>query len=44
MRLWWVRHGPTHEKAFCGWRAVPADHALMQAAAGIGVGFGSTEA
>ncbi|MBL4926619.1 histidine phosphatase family protein [Fuscibacter oryzae] len=25
MRLWWVRHGPTHEKAFCGWRDVPAD-------------------
>jgi len=20
-----VRHGPTHEKAFCGWRDVPAD-------------------
>lgn len=25
MRLWWVRHGPTHQKAFCGWRDVPAD-------------------
>jgi broad specificity phosphatase PhoE len=25
MNLWWVRHGPTHEKAFCGWRDVPAD-------------------
>jgi broad specificity phosphatase PhoE len=25
MRLWWVRHGPTHERAFCGWRDVPAD-------------------
>ncbi|GFE63320.1 histidine phosphatase family protein [Litoreibacter roseus] len=24
-RWWWVRHGPTHEKAFCGWRDVPAD-------------------
>ena len=24
-RLWWLRHGPTHEKAFCGWRDVPAD-------------------
>jgi 6-phosphofructokinase 1 len=23
-----------------GWRAVPSDHALMQAAAGIGIGFG----
>jgi broad specificity phosphatase PhoE len=23
--LWWVRHGPTHEKAFVGWRDVPAD-------------------
>jgi broad specificity phosphatase PhoE len=24
-RLWWVRHGPTHEKNFVGWRDVPAD-------------------
>lgn len=24
-RFWWVRHGPTHEKAFVGWRDVPAD-------------------
>ena len=24
-RLWWVRHGPTHEKAFTGWRDMPAD-------------------
>ncbi|MFT4150693.1 MAG: histidine phosphatase family protein [Paracoccaceae bacterium] len=24
-RLWWVRHGPTHQRAFCGWRDVPAD-------------------
>ncbi|MDG4647226.1 histidine phosphatase family protein [Roseibacterium sp. SDUM158017] len=24
-RLWWVRHGPTHERAFTGWRDVPAD-------------------
>jgi broad specificity phosphatase PhoE len=23
--LWLVRHGPTHEKAFVGWRDVPAD-------------------
>lgn len=23
--IWWVRHGPTHEKAFVGWRDVPAD-------------------
>ncbi len=22
---WWVRHGPTHEKTFLGWRDVPAD-------------------
>jgi broad specificity phosphatase PhoE len=22
---WWVRHGPTHERAMCGWRDVPAD-------------------
>lgn len=21
----WVRHGPTHQKSFCGWRDVPAD-------------------
>lgn len=26
MTIWhWVRHGPTHQKAFCGWRDVPAD-------------------
>lgn len=24
-RLWWVRHGPTHQHSFCGWRDVPAD-------------------
>lgn len=24
-RLWWVRHGPTHQRSFCGWRDVPAD-------------------
>lgn len=24
-RLFWVRHGPTHEKTFVGWRDVPAD-------------------
>ncbi len=23
--LFWVRHGPTHQKAFTGWRDVPAD-------------------
>ncbi|MEM9435536.1 MAG: histidine phosphatase family protein [Pseudomonadota bacterium] len=23
--FWWVRHGPTHEKVFTGWRDVPAD-------------------
>ena len=22
---WWIRHGPTHEKSFVGWRDVPAD-------------------
>ena len=22
---WWVRHGPTYEKTFVGWRDVPAD-------------------
>lgn len=25
LRWWWVRHGPTHQKAFTGWRDVPAD-------------------
>ena len=24
-RLWWVRHAPTHSKAFAGWRDIPAD-------------------
>ena len=24
-RLWWVRHAPTHQRSFCGWRDVPAD-------------------
>lgn len=24
-RWWWVRHGPTHQRAFTGWRDVPAD-------------------
>lgn len=24
-RLWWVRHGPTHQRTFTGWRDVPAD-------------------
>lgn len=24
-RLWLVRHGPTHQKTFVGWRDVPAD-------------------
>ncbi|MCR8724016.1 histidine phosphatase family protein [Frigidibacter sp. ROC022] len=24
-RFWWVRHGPTHQKVFTGWRDVPAD-------------------
>ena len=23
--IWWVRHGPTHQKSFCGWRDVDAD-------------------
>ena len=26
MTTWhWVRHGPTHQTSFCGWRNVPAD-------------------
>jgi broad specificity phosphatase PhoE len=24
-RFWLIRHGPTHQKAFTGWRDVPAD-------------------
>ena len=24
-RWWWVRHGPTHQTSFTGWRDVPAD-------------------
>jgi broad specificity phosphatase PhoE len=24
-RFWWVRHGPTHSRAFAGWRDIPAD-------------------
>ncbi|MBN8629403.1 MAG: histidine phosphatase family protein [Rhodobacterales bacterium] len=24
-RFWFVRHGPTHAKAFAGWRDIPAD-------------------
>ncbi|MFC2970142.1 histidine phosphatase family protein [Acidimangrovimonas pyrenivorans] len=24
-RWWWVRHGPTHQRCFTGWRDVPAD-------------------
>jgi broad specificity phosphatase PhoE len=24
-RFWWVRHAPTHQRAFTGWRDVPAD-------------------
>ena len=24
-RFWFVRHGPTHTKAFAGWRDIPAD-------------------
>ena len=30
-RLWWLRHGPTHERAFLGWRDVPADLADVAA-------------
>jgi alpha-ribazole phosphatase len=32
-RFWWIRHGPTHQKVFCGWNDVPADlsdHAALQ--------------
>ncbi len=24
-KVWWVRHGPTHQKAMVGWSDVPAD-------------------
>lgn len=24
-RVWWVRHAPTHARAFAGWRDIPAD-------------------
>ncbi|MFN3294547.1 MAG: histidine phosphatase family protein, partial [Gemmobacter sp.] len=24
-RFFWLRHAPTHERAFTGWRDVPAD-------------------
>ncbi|MEM7473040.1 MAG: histidine phosphatase family protein [Pseudomonadota bacterium] len=24
-RWWWIRHGPTHQRTFTGWRDVPAD-------------------
>ncbi|MDX5383564.1 MAG: histidine phosphatase family protein, partial [Rhodobacterales bacterium] len=24
-RFFWLRHGPTHQKVFTGWRDVPAD-------------------
>jgi alpha-ribazole phosphatase len=30
-RLWLVRHGPTHTKAFAGWRDIPADLSDMAA-------------
>lgn len=30
-RFWWVRHGPTHTKAFAGWREIPADLSDTQA-------------
>lgn len=34
MTVWhWVRHGPTHEKAFVGWRDVPADLSDIEAVA-----------
>lgn len=32
-RFWWVRHGPTHAKAFAGWRDIPADLSDVQAIA-----------
>lgn len=32
MTVWhWVRHGPTHQKTFVGWRDVPADLSDTQA-------------
>lgn len=32
-RFWLVRHGPTHAKAFAGWRDIPADLSDTQALA-----------
>ena len=30
-RFWWVRHAPTHQKSFVGWRDVPADLSALPA-------------
>jgi broad specificity phosphatase PhoE len=35
-RLIWVRHGPTHQKTFTGWRDVPADLSDAAAIARLG--------
>jgi alpha-ribazole phosphatase len=36
-RLWWVRHGPTHTKAFAGWRDIAADLSDTEALARLNV-------
>lgn len=38
-RLWWVRHGPTHEKTMAGWRDVPADLSDTAAVARLDAGL-----
>lgn len=35
-RFWWVRHGPTHSRAFAGWRDIPADLSDTAALARLG--------
>ncbi len=38
-RLFWIRHGPTHQKAFTGWRDVPADLSDIAALARLEAGL-----
>lgn len=38
-QIWWVRHGPTHQKTFCGWRDVPADLSDVAALARLSAGL-----
>jgi alpha-ribazole phosphatase len=34
-RFFWLRHGPTHQRAFTGWRDVPADLSDTALVAGV---------